>query len=48
MTRIFPDWFAELGVRPVDHYCGQLLENLRGLSPRPPCRAPRAGRPSSC
>ena len=35
MSRIFPDWFDELGVRPVDHYCGQLLENLRGLSPRP-------------
>jgi len=29
-----------LGVRPVDHYCGQLLENLRGLSPRP---MPRGG-----
>ena len=35
MTRVFPDWFAELGVRPVDHYTGQLIENLRGLSPRP-------------
>ena len=35
MSRIFPGWFDELGVRPVDHYCGQLLENLRGLSPRP-------------
>ncbi len=34
MTRVFPDWFADLGVRPVDHYTGQLLENLRGLSPR--------------
>ncbi len=34
MTRVFPDWFDELGVRPVDHYCGKLLENLRGLSPR--------------
>jgi uncharacterized circularly permuted ATP-grasp superfamily protein len=34
MTRVFPDWFAELGVRPVDHYCGQLVENLRSLSPR--------------
>lgn len=38
MTHVFPDWFAELGVRPVDHYCGQLLENLRGLSPRPTFR----------
>ncbi|MDP9372120.1 MAG: circularly permuted type 2 ATP-grasp protein [Chloroflexota bacterium] len=35
MTRVFPDWFTELGVRPVGHYTGQLLENLRGLSPRP-------------
>jgi len=35
MTRVFPDWFTGLGVRPVDHYCGQLVENLRGLSPRP-------------
>ena len=34
MTRVFPDWFAGLGVRPVDHYAGQLIENLRGLSPR--------------
>ena len=34
MARVFPDWFDELGVRPVDHYCGQLLENLRSLSPR--------------
>ena len=35
MSQIFPGWFDELGVRSVDHYCGQLLENLRGLSPRP-------------
>jgi len=35
MSHVFPEWFDELGVRPVDHYCGQLLENLRGLSPRP-------------
>jgi uncharacterized circularly permuted ATP-grasp superfamily protein len=35
MTRVFPDWFDELDVRPVDHYCGTLVENLRGLSPRP-------------
>ena len=34
MTRVFPDWFADLGVRPVDHYTGHLVENLRGLSPR--------------
>ena len=34
MTRVFPDWFTGLGVRPVDYYCGQLAENLRSLSPR--------------
>ena len=34
MTRTFPDWFAELGVRSVDSYAGQLLDNLAGLSPR--------------
>ena len=36
MTRILPDWFGELGVRPVDAYAGQLLENLRALAPRRP------------
>jgi uncharacterized circularly permuted ATP-grasp superfamily protein len=36
MTRILPDWFGELGVRPVDSYAGQLLENLRALAPRRP------------
>lgn len=35
MSRVFPGWFDELRVRPVDHYCGQLLEDLRSLSPRP-------------
>lgn len=35
MTRVFPDWFDELQVRPVDYYCGQLLENLKSISPRP-------------
>jgi uncharacterized circularly permuted ATP-grasp superfamily protein len=34
MTRIFPDWFTALGVRPVDTYGGRLLDNLVGLSPR--------------
>ncbi len=34
MSRIFPDWFDELRVRPVEHYCEQLLENLRSISPR--------------
>ena len=35
MTHVFPDWFDDVEVRPVDHYCGLLLENLRDLSPRP-------------
>lgn len=35
MTRVFPDWFDEHGVRPIDHYCGKLIENLRSLAPRP-------------
>jgi len=34
MSRIFPDWFDEMGVRAVDHYCDHLLENLRSISPR--------------
>jgi len=38
MARVFPDWFDEVSVRSVDHYAGQLLENLRGLATRP---APR-------
>ena len=38
MRRVLPDWFGALGVRSVDHYCGQLIENLRALSPRPPGR----------
>jgi uncharacterized circularly permuted ATP-grasp superfamily protein len=33
MTRTFPDWFAKLGVRPVDRYAGKLLENLVALAP---------------
>jgi len=33
MRRVLPDWFGELGVRSVDHYCSQLSENLRALSP---------------
>jgi uncharacterized circularly permuted ATP-grasp superfamily protein len=36
MTRTFPDWFADLGVRAVDGYAGKLLDNLVGLSPRRP------------
>ncbi len=38
MRRVIPDWFGEMGVRSVDHYCGQLVENLRALSPRPAIR----------
>ena len=34
MTRLFPDWFGDTNVRPVDQYTSQLLENLRSLSPR--------------
>ena len=34
MTRTLPDWFADLGVRSVDSYAEQLLDNLVGLSPR--------------
>jgi uncharacterized circularly permuted ATP-grasp superfamily protein len=40
MGRVFPDWFDEVHVRSVDHYAGQLLENLRGLATRP---TPRGG-----
>lgn len=35
MRRVLPDWFEGMGVRSVDHYAGQLVENLRALSPRP-------------
>lgn len=34
MTRIFPRLFRENRVLAVDHYCSQLLTNLRYLSPR--------------
>lgn len=34
MTRIFPQLFRENRVLAVDHYCSQLLSNLRYLSPR--------------
>ncbi len=34
MTRIFPGLFRENRVLAVDHYCSQLLANLRYLSPR--------------
>ena len=43
MTRTLPDWFAELGVRPVDSYAGQLLDNLVGLSPRRPVPGSASG-----
>ena len=35
MTRIFPGLFRENRVLAVDHYCSQLLANLRFISPRP-------------
>jgi uncharacterized circularly permuted ATP-grasp superfamily protein len=38
MRRVLPDWFEGMGVRSVDHYAGQLVENLRALSPRPALR----------
>ncbi len=34
MTRIFPGLFHENRVLSVDHYCSQLLTNLRYISPR--------------
>ena len=34
MTRIFPRLFHENRVLSVDHYCSQLLTNLRYISPR--------------
>jgi len=34
MTRVFPGLFRENRVLAVDHYCAQLLQNLRYLSPR--------------
>ena len=34
MTRIFPGLFRENRVLAVDHYCSQLLANLRYVSPR--------------
>jgi uncharacterized circularly permuted ATP-grasp superfamily protein len=43
MTRIFPDWFADFGVRPVDTYAGRLLDNLVGLSPRRPIPGAASG-----
>lgn len=33
MKRIFPELFAQMRIRPVDHYPNQLLENLRFLAP---------------
>lgn len=34
MKGVFPQLFAQMRVRPVDHYPNQLLENLRGIAPR--------------
>lgn len=33
MKQLFPILFADMQVRPVDHYPTQLLENLKGLAP---------------
>ncbi len=33
MKRVFPRLFANMRIRPVDHYPSQLLENLRFLAP---------------
>jgi len=33
MKRVFPSIFAQMRIRPVDHYPNQLLENLRFLAP---------------
>ncbi|MDH5740210.1 MAG: circularly permuted type 2 ATP-grasp protein [Nitrospira sp.] len=33
MKRVFPSLFAQMRIRPVDHYPNQLLENLRYLAP---------------
>lgn len=33
MKRVFPQLFAQMRIRPVDHYPNQLLENLRFLAP---------------
>ena len=48
MTRTFPDWFAELGVRSVDSYAGSCSTTSSGSRRGGPSRAPPAGRPSSC
>ncbi len=37
LTRVLPMMFADLSVRPVDHYTTKLLENLRSIAP--PARA---------
>ncbi len=34
MKRVFPQLFAQMRVRPVDHYPAQLFENLKFVSPR--------------
>ena len=33
MMRLFPELFADIGVRPVDHYPDELLRNLRAVAP---------------
>ncbi len=34
MMRLFPELFAQQGIRPVDHYPDLLLETLRGMATR--------------
>ncbi|HEY9722559.1 MAG TPA: circularly permuted type 2 ATP-grasp protein [Oscillatoriaceae cyanobacterium] len=34
MKKVFPQIFAQMRVRPVDHYPHQLLENLKAIAPR--------------
>jgi uncharacterized circularly permuted ATP-grasp superfamily protein len=34
MTRLFPEVFRGVAVRPVDHYAGRLLATLRAVAPR--------------
>ena len=48
MTRTFPDWFAELGVRSVDSYAGSSSTTSLGSHRDAPSRAPPAGRPWCC
>jgi uncharacterized circularly permuted ATP-grasp superfamily protein len=35
LTRVFPQLYSSIPIRPVDHYTTTLLDNLRALSSRP-------------